>query len=700
MEFQQENFEKSAENLKQAVEKGAPKGESHYYIAESYRLSNRISQAETHYKKAIQEGIREDNALFHYAFAMKANGNYQGARQQLEKYLKYGTNFEHLEFSKKEIRNLKRLEEIAMRLPAYKIENCKDLNTEGIEYAPVLKDDVLYFTSSRGEGPMYMGQGTRFTDIYRFEFDSVSRFSGKAIPLDPVINQPKTHEASATFTPDGRTMVFARSNTGKKRDINQEVDLYESQLVDGEWTEPERLPFTMGDYWDSNPSFSPDGTELYFSSNRPGGYGQDDIWKVLRMSNGSWGDPVNLGGDINTKGQEQFPFLHPNGDFYFSSTGHPGFGKLDLFVYKRDPNGNMQVRNLGKPVNSPHDDFAIHFWEGENGFFCSNRPGGVGDDDIYYFVHDFKPKYVLKGVVKGKLMNDKGQVLEETEILPNSKVVLSDMDENEIAQMEADSLAEFEFEVEPEKEYMVSAESQGYIARDKEFSTVGKTVSKEKMEFFKRAVEFNTEVILDPIAEGVVLKFPPIYYPYNSWDITEDAEKVLDEMVTVLKRNPAILVELGSHTDARGSAKYNKRLSQNRAESAVNYILSKGISKDRIDAKGYGEDVPKVLKEDTLSFPEGTILRHVMLDSLEQAGDTTASELGHQLNRRTEFKIVGVIEGEIDIDNIRVIESGEEEEIKEEKKIEHQDELIERYLEKDDDKDTTKPQTVPPPDGN
>lgn len=692
MEFQQERYETSAENLKQAVEKGAPKGESHYYIAESYRLSNRIHQAESHYRKAIEEGIREDNALFYYAFAMKANANYQGARKQLEKYLKFGTDYEHLEYAKKEINNLKRLEEIAMRLPAYKIENCKDLNTEGIEYAPVMKDNDLYFTSSRGEGPMYMGQGTRFTDIYRYEFDSVSKFSGKAVPLDQVINQPKTHEASATFTPDGKTMVFARSNTGKKRDVNQEVDLYQSQLVDGDWTEPERLPFTMGEYWDSNPYFSPDGRELYFASNRPGGYGKDDLWKVLRMSDGSWGDPVNLGGDINTKGEEQFPFLHPNGEFYFASNGHSGFGGLDLFVHKRNPNGKMQVRNLGKPVNTPYDDFAIYFWEGENGFFCSNRPDGVGDDDIYYFVHDFEPEYTLNGVVKGKLMNDRGQVLEQTESLPDSKVILSDKNGNEIATTTSDSLAEFEFDVEPEKDYIISAEHEGYIARDKEFSTKGKTVSQEKMAFYQRAVEFNTEIILDPVAEGVVIKFPPIYYPYNSWEITPEAEEVLDEMVTVMKRNPAILVELGSHTDARGSAKYNRKLSQNRAESAVEYILSKGVEKSRMEAKGYGEDVPRVVTEDTLVFSEGTVLRHTLLDSLEEVGDTTASELGHQLNRRTEFKIVGVVEGEVDVDNIRVIESGEEEEIKEENKIKHQDELIERHLQKDKEEEDSKPE--------
>lgn len=655
--FDMEEFEFAAEDMKQALAYGASKKATNYYIAESYRLSNRIHDAEKFYAAAIEEGVRNQHAHFYYAFALKANGNYEGAKNALKHYVKVGTKPDYLDRARHEIKNLKELEVLAYKKRFYEVTNFEELNTVGVEYSPMMLGKDLYFTSSRGEGPMFPGQGTRFTDIYRWRFDGITQHSGIASNNElTAINIPHIHEATATFSPDGKTMVYSRSNSGKKNDITQEVDLFISEYVAGFWSEPKRLSISNTNSWDSNPCFSADGSMLYFSSNRRGGLGGDDIWFAIKNIDGEWDNVQNVGRPINTEANEQFPYERSDGRFYFSSNGHPGYGELDVYEVLVTSDGDQVVRNLGKPLNGNHDDFSITFSSNETGYFSSNRPTGKGNDDIYYF--DFNNiveneccltldsccpiKLILTGEVFGKKL-DGEKITNEEILLPFSSVTLSDTLGNVLATTTADSSGKFTFNLKAEENYLLKASQTGYVTREIKYSTVGQSKTKEELDFVDDDISLKTKIVLDPITKGLVLEFPPIYYDYNSAKIRTDASSVLKLMAKVLNDNPTIIVEIGSHTDSRSSEEYNKTLSQKRAQSAVDYIISLGIAKNRLVATGYGESTPRTMNKEIQGFTKGTVLTEEYVSSLK---DEKQIEACHQLNRRTEFKIVGELKND------------------------------------------------------
>lgn len=650
-QFDSEEFELAAENMKQAAAYGAPKGQTNYYIAESYRLSNRLFDAKDYYKNAIEAGVEDEHAHFYYAFALKANGQYLDAQEQFKEYLDYGTNFDYLERAKTEIKNIEYLGELALKKRFYDIYNFKEINTDAIEYSPMMNGKNLYFTSSRGVGPMFPGQGTRFTDLYIWKFDGFTRFSGQSIPLPEIINTQKRHEATCTFAEEGKYMIFSRSNSGKKNDITQEVDLFETTMIGGKWQEPKRLDSICQTLaWDSNPFLTTNGDTLYFSSNRDGGKGGDDIWFATKNENGIWTNPTNYEA-VNTTGSEQFPYKKENGEFYFSSDGHPGFGELDLFVYKTNSKDKKIVKNLGLPINSSYDDFAITYKADRIGYFTSNRPEGEGNDDIYYFEY-YDPstdeccingdtcciiKYVLDGVVKGKItIGD--SVTNQEKILPKSVVTLSDTSGKLIKRVVADSLGKFNTLVKANQVYILKAFHDGYITREELFDMRENLISTSKMEDMDEDIVIKKKVVLDPLIKNMLIEFPAIRYDVAKSDIRPDAALILDQMAKVMLDNPDLIVELGSHTDSRSSAKYNKELSQKRAQSAVDYLISKGVNKDHLTAKGYGEEDPLVLNDPKYGFPVGTKLTEEFILKVK---DEQAREALFQLNRRTDFKIVG-----------------------------------------------------------
>lgn len=653
--FDMEEFEFAAEDMKQALAYGASKKATNYYIAESYRLSNRIYEAEPFYAASIDAGVKNQHAHFYYGFALKANGKYENAKEAFKKYLANGTKADYVDRARHEIKNLKELEKMAYRKRFFDVKNFEALNTAGIEYSPMMLGDDLYFTSSRGEGPMFPGQGTRFTDIFRWRFDGITKQSGVASNLEmAALNLPHVHEATACFSPDGKTMIFSRSNSGKKNDITQEVDLFQSDYIAGYWTEPKRLKINNSNSWDSNPCFSADGSMLYFSSNRKGGLGGDDIWFAIKNIDGDWDMAQNVGAPINTDGNEQFPYERKDGRFYFSSDGHAGYGELDTYEVLVTSDGEQVVRNLGKPLNGNHDDFAITFSSFETGYFSSNRPSGKGDDDIYYFDYkniaedpcckNFDSCCVISLIIDGEVFGKKLQgekITNEEIILPFSSVTLSDTNGVTLATTIADSIGHFHFNVLAETVYLLKASKDGYVTREVEYSTIGKSLSKEDLAFVDQDIRLKSKIVLDPITKGLVLEFPPIYYDYNSAKIRKDAAAVLKLMTQVLNDNPTIIVEIGSHTDSRSSETYNQTLSQKRAQSAVDYIISLGISKERLIAKGYGESDPRTLNKNMDGFAKGTKLTEEFVSSLQ---DEQQIESCHQLNRRTEFKIIGQLE--------------------------------------------------------
>lgn len=668
-EFEKEEYSNAIEHLEEAVALGAPEKNAEYYLAESYRLSNRIHDAEPYYKKAIQAGNNDDHVHFYYGYAQKANGNYEGAEKTFKRYVRSGTNFDYINRAKHELHNLKELKKIANKTTSYEVRNYTELNTEVIDYSPMMHGRELYFTSSRGEGIIFPGQGTRFTDIYEFKFDGITPYTGQAIKITDKINAENTHEATPTFTDGGKTMVFSRSNDGKKESVNptQVVDLFITFQESGIWTEPQRLPFNQNHSWDSAPCFSPDGKTLYYSSNRDGGFGATDIWKVERLDQNEWGEPENLGPLVNTEGEESFPYLDPDGTLYFSSDGHVGFGELDIFFLKKVGKKRV-VENIGKPINSSHDDFAITFHNNELGYFTSNRPDGKGDDDIYIF--EVKIKQFLEILVTGKVLDPNYIVTNEEKILPNATIVVVDtVSKKDIGTFSIDDKGIVRIPVVPGAVYKIDASHPDFEPNSKLFSMIGKEPTADQIRKHED-ITHRTKVVLTPKIIGKEIKLDPIFYPYDKWNITAQAKKVLDIFVEKMEKNPTLVVELGSHTDPRNTIKYNDLLSQRRAESAVKYVLSKGVEKRRIYARGYGERKPLTLRKDTLGLKAGMQLTHKFILDIK---DKKVRSDAFQLNRRTEFRIVDIIPKEFNENEIEVVRNGEVDEVIEERKVKNEE---------------------------
>jgi peptidoglycan-associated lipoprotein len=613
-QYKQAEYQHAIENYQQAMSEGYDASQCNYYIAECYRRSNRIQQAEPYYRKAIEGGIKDEEASFFYANALKSVGNYEGAATQYKDYIKNGSNFDYINRAKSELTNLKALQAIADKPTYYVIENVGPLNTADAEYAPFFYHDKLYFTSNRGVTEMYAQTGTGFTNLFEYVFDGADKFSGQATELSKIINTEEAHEASCIITKDGKTMIFARGNSGsKKKTARKDVDLYSSTMqADGTWGEAVLLKINDSLGWDACPALSPDEKTLFFASNREGGIGNVDIYKATLNTNGEWDNAVNVGAPINTKGNELYPYLYKDGTFYFSSDGHPSFGKMDIF-YIKNTSGKMSIENIGKPVNSSYDDFGLVWKDSLNGFFVSDRPdsGAKGDDDIYSVQNNYwnrKAHYVIDGTAFGCSK-------EEPEyILPGTKIYLLSEKGDTVSQTVADSVGKFAFNVEPDKNYFLVGDKDKYFSQVREnwvpFSV--KKVPFDSLQIGDNEIKRAAKVKLVKKQEIVIVR--NILYDYDKWDIRPDAAKELDVIVELMKKNPELKIELGSHTDERGAADYNRKLAEKRARAAVEYIVNHGIAQDRIIAKGYGEDDPKIRNAKT--------------------------EEDHQINRRTTFKVL------------------------------------------------------------
>jgi outer membrane protein OmpA-like peptidoglycan-associated protein len=594
-------------------------GKANYLIAESYRLSNRIKHAEPYYAKAGGRGIDRDSVQFYYAQSLKANARYDEARKQLDELIKRTSNEALRNRAQMEYNGLAYLEKLREKPSYYRVKNLETLNSAQSEYNPVFLNNELYFTSSRGNGKLYAATGTPFTSLYKVASRGAIVDIATVAPLPSFINMPNVNNGCVTFSPDGRTMVFARGNSGKRKG-GDDVDLYISRFRNGQWTEPQIITGGVNtpDFWDSTPAFSPDGRTLYFASNRKGGFGGTDLYSAQMDSRGRFSRVRNLGPEINTPGNEMFPYMAEDGKLYFASDGHPGFGGLDLFVVKRS-GGKTIIENLGEPMNSAGDDFGIFLFRPDRGFFTSNREGGKGDDDIYTFVNedpDLKVvNYYLAGITytpdkEGKL-----------QILPNTKVSLVDNKGDVMQDYVTGNDGKFLFRVYENEDYTLIGESEGYLTKRQPYTTRGKAVDPSTLKELVTNITFDTIVVLDKIEINKIFVLENIYYDFNKYDINPAAARELDKLAQILIDNPEIKIELSSHTDSVDTEEYNMWLSQKRAESAVNYLIRKGISPDRMIAKGYGESRPIARNTN----PDGT-------DNPE----------GRAKNRRTEFKILEV----------------------------------------------------------
>lgn len=583
-------------------------------IAESYRLSNRIEKASPYYQKLTEEEPNFQH-FFQLGASLQAQEKTEDAISAFDKSKEYTEDEALRSKAQRQIEAIKLKSGIENYWPNHVLINYKELNTSGPDYAPILSENFIYFTSGRQASGLYPADGSPYTKLFRARAEGI-RVDTKAIQALPEFkNEEGLNQASIAISPDGNTIIYARGNSTSPKDL-PETALFVSYFRGAGFTTPIWMPLNEEEtWWNSTPAFSPDGTELYFASNRPGGFGGIDLYKATRLANADFGNPVNLGPEINTPGNELFPRLAPDGKFFFSSDGHPGFGKLDLFVTEKDDSGKLNIKNLGQNFNSPNDDFGISFSDyPKAGFISSNREGGSGDDDIYFF-EDKTPKPKIVNILLNVTTKERvaGQ---PDKILERARVVLYDSNKKQAGGDMSNSNGRVRFTLEPNADFTIIASKNGYFAKSIPFTTVDKTPDIATLIQEVTNITLDTTIILDQLVLDKSIVLENIYYDLNKDDIRPDAALELEKLITILKDNPTIRIELSSHTDSRSSDAYNLDLSQRRAQSAVDYMVSKGIEADRLVAKGYGE--------------------------LQLINLNAETEEEHQVNRRTEFKVIEI----------------------------------------------------------
>jgi peptidoglycan-associated lipoprotein len=620
--FKLGKYQNVIEIYKKQLANNPNNSKANYFVAESYRLSNRIKEAEPFYAKAGGRGIDKDSVQFYYAESLKANGKYDAARKELEELAANASEEPMKDRARAAIDGIAYLEQLKEKQSYYKVKNLDMVNSQASEYSPVFLNNELYFTSSREKGKVYEANGTPFTDIYKVASRGANVDVATMAPLPAGINTENINDGCITFSPDGKTMVFAKGNSGKRKGGN-DVDLYLSRYRNGAWTAPVPLNINDPEAWDSSPSFSPDGRTLYFASNRKGrareksGYGGTDIYSAQMDTRGRFSRVRNLGPEVNTPGNELFPYVAEDMKLYFSSDGHPGYGGLDLFVVKR-LNGRTVIENLGQPMNSNGDDFGIFLFRADRGFFTSNRDGGKGDDDIYTFVNEDPNLKVVNYYLQGITYTSDSTGLR---VLPNTKVSLIDANGDVMQDFVTGNDGKFLFRVYENEDYNLVGETDGYLVKREEYTTKGRSVDPQTLKDLVTNITLDTTLVLDKKQLNKIFVLDNIYFDFDKYNIRPDAGKELDKLVQILVDNPEIKIELSSHTDSVGTYDYNLELSQHRAESSREYLIQHGISPDRVVAKGYGEYKP--------------IARNTNPDG-------TDNEAGRAKNRRTEFKILEI----------------------------------------------------------
>ncbi|MBU2919710.1 OmpA family protein [Winogradskyella psychrotolerans] len=613
-------YVKTSEVLLEVANKGYKSADLFQKLANSFYFQNKMKEAAKWYGELMNMNeVIDPEYYFRYALALKGIKDYEASDKWMEKFNELKPNdlrgkaFLSKVDYKSDIEELSRDDIELLNL---------EINTELSDFGTTEYETGIVFASARGGGRKYRWNEEPYLDLYYVEKTEDDTF-GEVKSIEGEVNT-KFHESSAVFSPNGKYMFFTRNNYHRlkyKEDdtgINR-LQLYRATLnEDGHWGNIHKVHFNSVDYSVAHPTLNVTGTKLYFASDMPGTYGQSDIFVVDVNDDGTLGEPENLGSSINTEGQESFPFMNTNGDLYFSSTGFPGLGGLDVFKsegidekIKTGSNRNFPIENVGKPVNSEWDDFG--YYENlvtKRVYFSSNREGGKGSDDIYTFEVP-EIKLLVEGVV---------QDMNTEELIPNSTVILYNEDGVEIARQTVGEDAYFKFEVDPKKEYLIRVEKEKYTSDEKRFTTPNKN-QELKMELLIEKDEQQIEPC-DDLAK--VLDIPIIYFDFDKSNIRYDAEIEIQKVLAVLTKYPTMHIDIRSHTDCRGPAAYNEKLSERRAQSTRQYLINKGIAAERLTAKGYGES------------------RLVNDCGCEPSNNSHCSEEEHQLNRRSEFIITSI----------------------------------------------------------
>lgn len=594
------------------------RGEVAYQLGTCYRKLNMAARASAAYQNAIRYEYPDSMAIFYLARSLQMEGKYQPALDAYRQFLELAPDNA---LAREGVRGCQMAIK-AKNSPKtrYKVSNAKIFNSRRADFSPMFLDksfNTIYFTSSNekanGNDKSEI-TGMKRSDIFYSKKDEKGNWQ-RPEPAEGELNSA-FDEGVMSFSPDGQTMYLTMAR--RALDANTSVEIYTSRRSDATWSAPQKFEITADTISAvGHPAVSPDGTYLYFASDMPGGFGGKDIWRInLKERVGSL---ENLGEQINTPGDEMFPYVRADSLLYFSSDGHPGFGGLDMFVARLNSTGNRwSVDNLGLPLNSQGDDFGITFGEGESGFFSSNRGDARGYDHIFSFV---KPdiKVTISGMVLDK----------DEEPVPNAIIRIVGDDGSNQKEVARDD-GSFKFNLQRGVKYVMLAGAKGYLNVKQEFESDPE----------EEDADYGIDFILAAINKPQVVE--NIFYDFDRASLRPESKAALDEMAQMLRDNPNVSIEMGSHTDRVGTEEYNEGLSDRRAKSVVDYLVGAGISAGRLSWKGYGKSVPKTvtprINREYPQFEVGTVLTPEFIETLSEED----REAADQINRRTEFQVTSI----------------------------------------------------------
>lgn len=610
---------KKVYNKLRKKEERPQRGEVAFKMGRCYRLLNMSARASAAFQNALRYEYPDSTTLFMLAQALHADGKYAAALRSYDKYLEFCPD-DSLAINCAE--GCRTALEIRARGSRYVVKQAKLFNSRRADFCPMYLGadcDQVYYTSTTEKAT-----GDKKSEITGMKnadvFFSKKNEKGEWERPEPVEGELNTEfdEGIVAFSPDAQTMYLTKA----RRELNAptSVEIYTSTRSDAKWSAPVKFEITADTLSTfGHPAVSPDGEYLYFVSDMPGGYGGKDIWRIsLKERQGSL---VNLGPDINTEGNDDFPYVRSDGSLYFSSDGHPGMGGLDIFraTAVGDPADlRWKVENMGFPINSAGDDFGITFGKGEDGFFSSNRGDARGYDHIYSFEYD-PVRITIEGLVMDK----------DEEPVKNAIIRIVGNDGSNQKEVARDD-GSFSFALQRGVKYVMLAGAKGYLNQKQEFA------SDSTMEDANYWVEF----ILPSISKPSVVE--NIFYDYDKADLRPESKTALNELIAVLHDNPNVTIEMASHTDRWGSDTYNINLSERRAKSVVDYLVENGISRDRLQPHGYGKSRPKTVTKRIArlypQFKEGDILTEEFIKTLSEEDQQAAD----QINRRTEFSVLSL----------------------------------------------------------
>ena len=598
-------------------------------MAECYRRINYTQKAIAAYNNVIRYKQTDSLTQLRLGQQLMKNANYKEAAKAFQTFLDSADiqqQKEYIQLARNGLRSAQKAQQWKEEGSAYTVKRENFFNSRRADYSPMLygdQYDMLFFTSTRNQakGDELSGiTGTKNADIFFSQKDDKGKWQKPEV-IDTELNSDGD-EGACSFSPDGRTMYLTQCKTDPS--YPRYANIATSNRSDAAWSKATELKLTrdtLSAY--AHPAVSPDGQWLYFTSDMPGGIGGYDIWRV-RLTTSGVGGVENLGALINTPGNEQFPTFRPNGDLYFSSNGHEGMGGLDIFIAHPDSTG-WTLEHPGYPLNSQGDDFGMTF-EGlhNKGFFSSNRGDGKGWDHIYSF---YNPEIIQ--TVKGWVYEKDGYEL------PQALVYMVGNDGTNL-KLSVKGDGSFTHQIKPGVDYVFLGTCKGFLNHQEHL----------KVEPVEESEEYVLQFPLASITAPVLID--NIHYDFDKATLRPESTEALDQLVELLNENPNVTIELSAHADYRGSAAYNKRLSQRRAESVVQYLIEHGISADRLTPVGYGKEKPKTIRRKlTEKYPflkENDILAEEFIKKL----DEEQQEICNQLNRRTEFTVLRTTYGMFD----------------------------------------------------